>query len=212
MTTPVKPDFALIETMRAEDGRVALLDYHRDRLRASAAFFGFSYTDEAFDRAIFGMLGVADGLYRLRLTLDTDGRIETTAAPYRDDPAAFSPVAFADLRIDPEDPFFHHKTTRRHVYERAYAEARAAGCGEAVLCNDRGEVTEGTRTNVFARIGGRLVTPPLGSGLLGGVYRRHVLATRPEAEEAVLFPDDLRAADALFCCNAVAGWKAVTLR
>ena len=205
------PDFALIETMRAENGRIPLLPLHRDRLRASAAFFGFPYDDQAFERVVAGMLPACAGLYRFRLTLDADGRLEVTAAPYRDDPVAFSPVTFAETRIDPEDPFFRHKTTRRAVYERAYARARAGGFGEALLCNVAGEVTEGTRTNVFARFDDRLVTPPVRCGLLGGVYRRHLLLTRPDTEEAVLRPDDLHAADQLLLCNAVAGLAPVEL-
>ena len=45
---------------------------------------------------------------------------------------------------------------------------RARGRDEIIFLNEQGEVVEGSRTNIFARVGGRLVTPPLSSGVLDG--------------------------------------------
>jgi para-aminobenzoate synthetase/4-amino-4-deoxychorismate lyase len=47
--------------------------------------------------------------------------------------------------------------------------------------------------------------------LLAGVYRRHLLATRPEIEERVLHLDDLEQADAIYLANAVRGLRRVTM-
>jgi len=84
-------------------------------------------------------------------------------------------------------------------------EAQEAGCDEGILFNARGEVTEGSRSNVFAQFGSRWVTPPAEHGGLEGVYRAHILETVQHAEVETLTIDDLRAADGLFCCNAVRG-------
>jgi para-aminobenzoate synthetase/4-amino-4-deoxychorismate lyase len=47
--------------------------------------------------------------------------------------------------------------------------------------------------------------------LLAGVYRRHLLETRPEIKERVLTLDDLRHADAIYLANAVRGLRRVYL-
>jgi branched-chain amino acid aminotransferase len=63
---------------------------------------------------------------------------------------------------------------------RALALARSQGAGECLFTNERGEVCEGTGSNLFIVRNGRLETPPLSSGCLGGVTRALVLelATR----------------------------------
>ena len=53
--------------------------------------------------------------------------------------------------------------------------AHQRGASEAVLANTRGELCEGTGTNVFVVIDGRVLTPPLASGCLAGITRELVL-------------------------------------
>jgi para-aminobenzoate synthetase/4-amino-4-deoxychorismate lyase len=60
-----------------------------------------------------------------------------------------------------------------------------------LFCNERGELTEGARSNVFVRKDGALLTPPLEAGLLPGILRAELIA-RGEAREATLTPDDLK--------------------
>jgi branched-subunit amino acid aminotransferase/4-amino-4-deoxychorismate lyase len=71
---------------------------------------------------------------------------------------------------------------------------------------------EGTVTNVFARLGGRLCTPPLASGCLPGIVRGALLASRPlvgstgrplEIVEAVLGPEELREAEEILLTNSL---------
>ncbi|GGW42180.1 branched-chain amino acid transaminase [Streptomyces xantholiticus] len=57
----------------------------------------------------------------------------------------------------------------------AVDEARAAGCDDAILLNSRGQVAEASTSNVFAVIGGRLVTPPVTADLLEGITRDTVV-------------------------------------
>ena len=63
------------------------------------------------------------------------------------------------------------------------AEARKVGASEAIMANTRGNLCEGTGTNVFVVLGDRLVTPPLLAGCLAGVTRGLVLELLDEAEE-----------------------------
>ena len=96
-------------------------------------------------------------------------------------------------------------------YAQAFKQAAEKGFDDALFLNERDEVTEGAISNVFIEKAGRLFTPPIESGVLPGVYRRHLLQTRPEIEERVLTLDDLRNADAVYICNAVRGLRKVQL-
>jgi branched-subunit amino acid aminotransferase/4-amino-4-deoxychorismate lyase len=58
---------------------------------------------------------------------------------------------------------------------------------------------------------GEWLTPPLSSGLLGGVLRTHLLETA-QAKEAILTPSDLTAdKTSIRLSNALRGWFDVTL-
>ncbi len=208
--TTAPPDFQLIETMLAEDGDIALFDLHADRLQESALYFRFD-----FDRALFNkrvhdvLLTLPAGRHKVRTTLDRRGAIAVTTTLLPDTFPAYSQVCYSTQRVDSRDPFFYHKTTRRAMYESEYASARAAGFAEILFLNERGEVSEGARSTVFIAVGEALYTPPLTSGLLNGVYRQHLLQTRPQTYERVLFPDDLERADAVYLSNAVRGLQRV---
>ena len=81
---------------------------------------------------------------------------------------------------------------------------KPAGLFEVLFFNTRGELCEGAFTNVFLRREGRMLTPPVSSGLLPGVLREALLLTG-EAEEAVLTQDDLEQAEALWVGNSLRG-------
>jgi para-aminobenzoate synthetase/4-amino-4-deoxychorismate lyase len=207
-------ELRLIETMRFDGLQVPMLDRHVKRLSRSASYFDYPFDEARFrrrvERAVSGSVG--DDASKVRATLDRWGRlsVESTAiASERDEPWA---LIVAEERADSSDPLFFHKTTHRGVYDRALQSARAQGFDEALLMNEEGEVTEGSHSSIFARMGDTLLTPPVECGLLPGVYRAYVLETEDRAEERVLTLDDLRAADALYCCNAVRGWHRAVLR
>ncbi len=210
---PESEDFELIETLRGKGGALPLADRHAARLKAPAAYFGFLFDEGRLRRQLEEAARALDpeGRYKVRVTLDRAGRFAVTQEPL--EPSGEEPlrVLFARERADTGDPFFYHKTTHRRVYERAYREARAAGCDEALLLNERGEVTEGTRANLFVAQHGAFYTPPVESGLLGGVYRQQVLDACPEAAVRVLTPQDVREADRLYLCNAVRGVREAVL-
>jgi para-aminobenzoate synthetase/4-amino-4-deoxychorismate lyase len=112
-------------------------------------------------------------------------------------------VALARHPVDERDRFLYHKTTNRDVYDAA--RAQFPECDDVILWNSRGEITEATRANVVVRKGGRLLTPPVHSGLLAGVFRGHLLQSG-QVEEAVLYRQDIARADAVFLVNSVRGW------
>jgi para-aminobenzoate synthetase/4-amino-4-deoxychorismate lyase len=208
--TEPDPPFALIETMRWQRGQgYYLLDRHLDRLAESAAYFGYPRDEDAVrDRLDRAAEGFADGVQRVRLTLDADGAIEVTAVAIElpADDAVFRYV-LADAPTDSDNRFLYHKTTRRETYDRTLADMkRATGCDEVLFVNERGELTEGSYTNLFIERGGVLLTPPVSCGLLDGTFRQALFADPArEVVEAVLMPGDLDTADAVYLGNSVRG-------
>src|SRR5271165_1385749 len=83
-----------------------------------------------------------------------------------------------------------------------YEEARQRGFDEVVLLNERGEVSECTSANIFAAVGGRVLTPPLISGCLPGVTRELLLneirVHGISVREQTILPEDLEEADEVF--------------
>jgi 4-amino-4-deoxychorismate lyase len=196
----------LIETLRWEPGEgFVRLARHLRRLYASAHALGFAADPEAIGEALRQCRGERVPL-RVRLTLAGDGRVNAATAPFVPQPRdAVWTLRIASTRIDSGDPLLRHKTTRRQVYEAARAEFSREEADEALLLNERGDVCEGTITNVFVDIGEPvLVTPPLHCGLLPGVLRGEMI-DEGKAREAVLTEADLRATQAIHVGNSLRG-------
>lgn len=207
-----REECALLETL-LWDGGYPFLDQHLSRLQDSSRYFDFSLDEAAVriqleDRARQFASGVK---YRVRLTLDEDGRTSIEHAVLNDADLERPRVMLSDVRTNSGDKFLYHKTTRRHIYDESHHRALHDGLADVLFMNERGEITEGAISNIFIRRGGTLRTPMLASGLLNGIYRRHVLRSNPTAHEQVLYPDDLLRADALYICNAVRGMREVQL-
>jgi branched-chain amino acid aminotransferase len=83
-----------------------------------------------------------------------------------------------------------------------HEEAHVAGYDEAVLLNERGEISECTSANLFAVFGETVLTPPLDSGCLPGVTRSLLLedvrVPGIAVREQTLFLDDFARADQIF--------------
>ena len=145
--------------------------------------------------------------------IDPEGNVEIGSEPLppNPDPNRVARVCISPHRTDPADPTLYHKTTQRPLYALEYLEAQRRGFDDVLFLNLRGEVTEGAISNVFVEKEGRWSTPPDACGLLAGVFRRHLLESRPEIEERVLFLNDLRQADGVYIANAVRGLRRVTI-
>ncbi|MBR8240619.1 aminodeoxychorismate synthase component I [Burkholderia multivorans] len=211
--TDADPGFQLFETTCATpaDG-IRHVDRHLARLQRSADAFGFRFDADALRRAIDARCAAldGDGPYRMKLSLAKDGTLDIVAAALKPLPAGPVRVwlaadhGFAPTRAN--DALLLHKTTRRADYDRAWQAAEALGGFDMLFVNERGELTEGGRSNLFVKLDGQWVTPPLASGVLPGVMRA-VLLDDPAfgAVERIVTRDDLARAQALLLTNALRG-------
>ncbi len=175
----------LIETLRFDSAFVRL-DRHLARMAASAGRFGFAFDAGKARRALTEAVKGQGGPLRLRLTLDEAGAFHARAAPLPANPPHWT-WALSPARTDSSDALLRHKTSWRDQYESEVARLKT---DEVIFQNERGELTEGARSNIFIRRGGVLLTPPLSSGLLPGILRAELLDSGA-AREAVLTQADL---------------------
>ena len=232
--------FKLIETILWQrDFGFRLLGLHLSRLQDSATHFLYPLDREAVRQALDGLsdelLAGTQQAVRVRLLLDQQGGIELSHAECEpveiDFLAALSNgagnnrprIKISQQRTDPNLSWLYHKTTQRQLYNKEREKAVDEGFFEVIFMNGNDEITEGSITNVFAKFGDTIKTPPLSCGLLNGVLRQHLFerlsGDEPDAagkpsltlQEAVLSKKDLAAADRLFVGNSVRGLVEVVL-
>ncbi|WP_419730212.1 chorismate-binding protein [Lichenicola sp.] len=186
--TDLATQYGLIETFRwSAAGGYVRLDLHLARMAASATSLRFAFDRSALTQRLQALVAEWHGTAgdrRVRVELARDGSLSIGDQAVAT-PGGVLRAGLAADRLDPGDPFLRHKTTRREIYERAFAEAAAAGLDEAILLNRRGEVAEASRHTVFVEDGARLRTPPRSAGLLPGVLRQSLLASQAAVEAPV---------------------------
>jgi branched-chain amino acid aminotransferase len=216
------------ETLRTYNERPFLLDRHLRRLHISAMMIELSVpiTDREFEDRIDAAIRQArqrnprPAEWYVRLLL-TRGIGELTY-----DPAATpdpSLVIIVKPHVEPDAALYTHgvrvvisSIVRNHpdtVNPRiksnnllncalAMQEGYKRGAYEVIMRNYKGEIAEGSSSNIFVVKDGVALTPPLGAGLLAGITREYLFEVGQEAgvavQEAVLRDDDVFGADELF--------------
>jgi 4-amino-4-deoxychorismate lyase len=201
------PGFELIETLRWQPDTGFLRgDLHLARLAASAGALGFRHDPDRIGTALREAITGANAPQRIRLTLAQDGAAQCTAQPFQPLPnGTVWTVKLVATRLDSTNPLLRHKTSRREIFSRARAEYPPEAANEVLLANERGELCEGSFTNLFTDFGdGTLATPPLACGLLPGILRAELLQ-QGRAREETLTLDRLKDAKALFVGNSLRG-------
>ena len=234
LTSPA-PEFQLIETMlwRPESG-YWLLDLHLDRLADSAGYFAYPLELEKVSEALQALTADFDSStpvksQRVRLTLSRAGEftiahtgLHANFLPEAD-PAVIMQqktgkdlpqVIFSSRNTDSNFVYLYHKTSLRKLYDDERTRfVDSKGYYEVLFMNEKGEITEGSYTNIFLQKAGRLLTPPVSCGLLPGVFRRYLLQQYPEfVVEKTLTGKDLEQAEALYVGNSVRGLVSVAFQ
>jgi branched-chain amino acid aminotransferase len=187
-----------------------------DAVRETVAAAGVLDVEDAYVRVV-----VTRGVSPLGLAFDANARqtlVVVVAPAHRPTPESFERgvrVAFVDrLRVSRRALDPGAKTGNYMNNVLALHEARMRGADDAVMLNDRGEVTEGTTSNVYVVSRGSVRTPPVDAGILKGTTRTRILDLcrrhGTEADERRLLPGDLLAADEAFVSSSVRGVLPVT--
>lgn len=180
----LQTDFQLIETAKDD------WNSHVARMKNSAKELGFVWNSEIED------LKIPENKI-LRVLLSKNGTINIEYLPITNFSNQNLQIKI-NGNVNTSNPFLYHKTTIR--------ESKPNDIFDEIRVNEHGEITEGTFTNIGILENGKYYTPPLTCGLLAGTFRKKL-----GWEEKILYPEDLKNADKIFCFNSVRGLVEVKL-
>jgi len=201
----------LIETLMADaKGTIAAWPWHAARLAHSAAALGFATVPRDVHARVVAQ-ALPGQASRIRLLFARDGGLVVEAAPL--DPLALPARARLARQalgphavLDSGEPLLRHKLTYRPWYDEATAWlAQHRTDFDLLFANERGELCEGSRTNVYVKQDGVWLTPDLSAGCLPGTQRAALLA-QGRVRVARLTLNDLREAQATRLSNGLRGW------
>lgn len=211
----------VFETVRAQDGQLLLFDRHLRRLRSGLKKINLRLPGDFAAALSPGRGPLQEALAvagwksaRVRLMVWQQGRRTRTAflaLPYQPPSGAVYRNGFravvSNLRCDGQSPLANVKAIRYQPFFAVFQQARAKGMDEAIVLNRKGEMTEGSRSNIFLVKDGTLLTPPLSCGCLPGITRRAVIdlarASGLRVRETSLRPADLAGVQESFLTNSL---------
>jgi 4-amino-4-deoxychorismate lyase len=195
-------------------GRTPKLRRHYDRLRSSASYLRIPCPDyDDFLGFIEAKAGRRRGIYlKFCLLSHGDGTFYSLPSAYRPlivtkrlpKTGADVTLAVSHLRRHSLDPLCRHKTMNYTFSILVKREALSQGYTDAMVLNERNEVTECSSSNILLLNGETLLTPAVECGLLKGTTLQ-VLTDRFPVREDHLTVRDVMRADALFVTNSIAG-------
>jgi len=217
----------IFEGIRFYSGRVFKLEEHIDRLYDSARALALTIpltkaemTEATLESCRQNEL--KDGYIRLVVTRG----VGDLGLNPKNCPRATVIIIAASIKLYPEELYRNGLTvvtcaTRRmtpgalspavkslNYLNNIMAKIEAGDAGEGLMLNEQGYVAECTGDNVFVIKGGRLFTPPISAGALGGITRNVVLEIAQEfgmpVNEVNLTRYDLFTADEFFLTGTAA--------
>ncbi len=215
----------LFETLKAKGRKILLQNEHLDRLELSAKLLEFPCDRHRIETSLQQLANaLTTPASRIRLTLGRGqhqglafpspdaGWFLLTATPYTA-PSDAERESGADCVTAPNrrvNPLDHLPQMKRGNYaDCLYAAnyARSKNAREALFADSAGNLLEGSTSNLFALVDGKLVTPPLGQQVLAGVMRRQVINAATELglliAERNLTREMLLNAEEAFLCNSL---------
>jgi branched-chain amino acid aminotransferase len=206
----------LFETLRVDAGRPRDLSAHLDRLFAGLRRLGIDPQENRCDlgRAVTDVAQAAPRpVARLRITVsrgdeDSPTRLITTS-PYEPPGEdlyrlGVAAVLLPESRIDSRGPLAGLKSLCYQANRLALRQAEARGAWDALLLNEHGRLTCGSRSNVALVLPEGVFTPPESEGCLPGTVRRRLLETGAIRERPLTL-EDLAAAEGLLLMNSLVG-------
>lgn len=201
--------FGVYENIRVVRGKALFLDDHLARLGKSAKVIGLEYVFDA--KAMTGWVQTliaacsADAL-NIKILLIGGKTVQDATifilplAPLFPDRKFWKTGATA-ITVSYERSFPDAKTLNMLGSYIAYRKAKSSGAYDALLIDQDGCITEGTRTNFFAMKGRTIIGAPR-EKILYGVTMKHVLAVAAEHgffyEERPLTLSDIEKYDGVF--------------
>ncbi len=206
--------FEIFETMLFERGRGYLwLDEHLDRMEKSQKYFLRSFDRGKIEAALSRLSRRLPPLARTRISVDENGtpRAKWSGLAAKGWGKRKLTVLISDKRTSSADIMLRHKTSMRKLYDDELKKAKIAGYDEVIFANEKGEITEGAISSVFAKTKNGWITPPPSCGLLPGIWRNHEIL-RLGAKEQIIGIEELMQFNEVVIGNSVRGSAKVFLK
>lgn len=214
----------LFETMKVVNKKIALENYHFERFFSSLVVMGFKIpafmTDVKLQEQVLLLCekNKCESLARVRLSVfrGNGGIFESLDElqysiecwPLN---GSINQLNENGLVIDifPDarkscDKFSNLKSANYLPYVMAARYAKENKLNECLILNVHERIADATIANIFLVKKGKLITPPLSEGCVGGVMRRY-LTEKIKVEENEISETDLQEADEVFLTNAISG-------
>ncbi|MDP2303014.1 MAG: aminodeoxychorismate synthase component I [Ignavibacteria bacterium] len=203
--------FELIETMLVVNNNIDLIDLHLVRLAGASNYFLFRFDELNIRNTIRNYLVKLDYLknYKMKLLLSKWGEVKIFAEEIINNYNDVS-VSISSTKINSQNRFQYFKTTNRKLYDDVFKMKKHRNDFDIIFINERDELCEGARSNIFLKKGEKYFTPPIDSGILNGIGRE-VFINSNDVIETKLYSIDLFKAEEILLTNSVRGVIRVNL-
>lgn len=213
--------YGVFETLAVVSGRPVALEAHLRRMARGLAVLGIEppRDPECMIAEILRRRPLERGSLRLQVTARVKGGLEVDPRPRvslwlrAGDPYARLRKAGVEAGMAQKvarnefSPLCRIKSLSFAENVLAFREAREKGWEEGILLNRRGELVEGSRSNLFWLREGAIETPGEASGLLPGVTRERVARMAREmgieVREGSWRPERLEGAEEIFLTSSL---------
>ncbi|EMO87966.1 aminodeoxychorismate synthase, component I [Leptospira noguchii str. 2001034031] len=203
--TEASNKFSLFETILYKNGIFYFQKEHLQRIKNSAKKFGFPFSEQEWISCLKKVSTncPSSGSYRVKISLNSFGKF-TYEFQILENFQKKGTLVVCNVLIDSTSEFRKHKTNLREIYDREGKRSREAGHLDILFLNEKKEITEGSISNIFVKIGDSYFTPPVSSGLLPGIFRNRLLKRKGFYEKTFSL-EDLFRSDSVFLCNSLRG-------
>ena len=195
----------VFETISVEHNVPILLSWHLERLHRSLKTLGIQQT--VHESYVFSWLSAHPGEHQALKLIVSDKNLIVTMRPNPYTPGQIQEgfcLSYSNVYRNETSPLVHHKTLNYGDCILEKRRAKEAGADELIFCNSRGEICEGTASNIFFVYDGQIYTPPVESGLLPGILRRFIIEQYP-VKEQILRKEDVLHMQECFITNSLMG-------
>lgn len=227
---------AVFETLKVVDNKILFFEDHYFRLMSSMRILRMeipmNFTMEFIEEQVLSLISKKEKAlsYRIRITVyrnsggfylpkSHDVGYLINAAPLKE---ALYLLPDQHYEVDLYKDFYVSrqllssvKSTNRAINITGSIFARENDLQNCLLLNDAKNVVEALNGNIFMLLNGKLITPPVSEGCIGGILRKQILAIAKKIEkieviEEPISPFDLQKADELFITNIITGIQPIT--
>lgn len=226
---------AVFETLKVSNNTLLFLEDHYLRLMAAMRIcrmeIPMNFTMEFLEEQVVSLMAkVSFSNARVRVTVFRVGNgfytpesnhVEflitaqsLSSSTYQVPSASYEVELFKDFYLS-KQLLSTLKTNNKMIHSLAGIFAKENEYANCLLINEEKNVVEAIQSNLFMKIGNKLVTPPISDGCQNGIMRKQIIKLLQKnemvtIEEKSISPFDLQKADELFLTNVISGIQPIT--